>query len=129
MLNRIRKTQQVILCCEKPLSYTELIVHIKLDPTRTQPQEKKRGGRVGEECCKYSLFRAKFLNPSLGLIGLNVQRSLNHNITLIWIKVLRTSPCLFNFKWLWDIQRLALFPSKCYHILFSGETYMFFCTF
>lgn len=48
MLKRIRKTQQVILCCEKPLSYTELIVHIKLDPTRTQPQEKKGVGGWGK---------------------------------------------------------------------------------
>lgn len=38
-------------------------------------------------------------------------------------------PPLFNFKWLWDIQRLALFPNKCCHVLFSGEKIFVFCTF
>ena len=38
----------LILQCKKPLSCIELIVHIKLDPTRTQIQK--------EKCCKCNFF-------------------------------------------------------------------------
>ena len=78
----------LILQCKKPLSCTELIVHIKLDPTEHR-------------------FRKK------NVVSVIFSVIIKLSIILIWKGGLRTSSCLLNFTRMWEGHpEINIFPKK-----------------